>query len=304
MPNIIEVNNLHKSYGKLKAVDGISFDVKRGEIFGIVGPNGAGKTTTIECIEGLRNFNKGEISVLNLNPIKDRIDFRNRVGMQLQESSLPARLKVWEIIDLYASFYNKSLNQKGLLEKFGLIEKKNSYFSKLSGGQKQRLFIILALLNDPDVIFLDEITTGLDPQARRAMWKMMLEIKNSGKTILLTTHFMEEAEYLCDRVAIIDNGHIIALDTTENLIKNLNGYVQISFLVKKDFDIKILESLNGITDTKIIDNKIIIHGNGKNILLDVVNLLSESKIDFTNLNMKQPNLEDVFLELTGHEMRD
>ncbi len=290
MPNIIEVNNLHKSYGKLKAVDGISFDVKRGEIFGIVGPNGAGKTTTIECIEGLRNFNKGEISVLNLNPIKDRIDFRNRVGMQLQESSLPARLKVWEIIDLYASFYNKSLNQKGLLEKFGLIEKKNSYFSKLSGGQKQRLFIILALLNDPDVIFLDEITTGLDPQARRAMWKMMLEIKNSGKTILLTTHFMEEAEYLCDRVAIIDNGHIIALDTTENLIKNLNGYVQISFLVKKDFDIKILESLNGITDTKIIDNKIIIHGNGKNILLDVVNLLSESKIDFTKLTKKQPHL--------------
>ena len=304
MPNIIEVNNLHKSYGKLKAVDGISFDVKRGEIFGIVGPNGAGKTTTIECIEGLRNFDRGEISVLNLNLIKDRIDLRNRVGMQLQESSLPARLKVWEIIDLYASFYNKSINQKGLLEKFGLVEKKNNYFSKLSGGQKQRLFIILALLNDPDVIFLDEITTGLDPQARRAMWKIMLGIKNSGKTILLTTHFMEEAEYLCDRVAIIDNGHIIALDTTENLIKNLNGYVQISFLVKEDFDIKILESLNGITNTKITDNKVIIHGDGKNILLDVVNRLSESKIDFTNLNMKQPNLEDVFLELTGHEMRD
>ncbi|RKX71444.1 ABC transporter ATP-binding protein [candidate division TA06 bacterium] len=304
MPNIIEVNNLHKSYGKLKAVDGISFDVKRGEIFGIVGPNGAGKTTTIECIEGLRNFDRGEISVLNLNLIKDRIDLRNRVGMQLQESSLPARLKVWEIIDLYASFYNKSINQKGLLEKFGLVEKKNNYFSKLSGGQKQRLFIILALLNDPDVIFLDEITTGLDPQARRAMWEIMLGIKNSGKTILLTTHFMEEAEYLCDRVAIIDNGHIIALDTTENLIKNLNGYVQISFLVKEDFDIKILESLNGITNTKITDNKVIIHGDGKNILLDVVNRLSESKIDFTNLNMKQPNLEDVFLELTGHEMRD
>lgn len=304
MPNVIEVNNLQKSYGKLKAVDGISFDVKRGEIFGIVGPNGAGKTTTIECIEGLRNFDKGEISVLNLNPIKDCINFRNRVGMQLQESSLPARLKVWEIIDLYASFYDKSLNQKDLLKKFGLVEKKNDYFSKLSGGQKQRLFIILALLNDPDVIFLDEITTGLDPQARRAMWKMMIEIKNSGKTILLTTHFMEEAEYLCDRVAIIDNGHIIALDTPENLVKNLNGCVQISFLIKEDFEIKILESLNGIINIKIIDNKIIINGNGKNILLDVVNLLSESKIDFTNLNMKQPNLEDVFLELTGHEMRD
>jgi ABC-2 type transport system ATP-binding protein len=304
MPNVIEVNNLQKSYGKLKAVDGISFDVKRGEIFGIVGPNGAGKTTTIECIEGLRNFDKGEISVLNLNPIKDCINFRNRVGMQLQESSLPARLKVWEIIDLYASFYDKSLNQKDLLKKFGLVEKKNDYFSKLSGGQKQRLFIILALLNDPDVIFLDEITTGLDPQARRAMWKMMIEIKNSGKTILLTTHFMEEAEYLCDRVAIIDNGHIIALDTPENLVKNLNGCVQISFLIKEDFEIKILESLNGIINIKIIDNKVVIHGNGKNILLDVVNLLSESKIDFTNLNMKQPNLEDVFLELTGHEMRD
>ncbi|MCK4545236.1 ABC transporter ATP-binding protein [candidate division WOR-3 bacterium] len=304
MPNVIEVNNLQKSYGKLKAVDGISFDVKRGEIFGIVGPNGAGKTTTIECIEGLRNFDKGEISVLNLNPIKDCINFRNRVGMQLQESSLPARLKVWEIIDLYASFYDKSLNQKDLLKKFGLVEKKNDYFSKLSGGQKQRLFIILALLNDPDVIFLDEITTGLDPQARRAMWKMMIEIKNSGKTILLTTHFMEEAEYLCDRVAIIDNGHIIALATPENLVKNLNGCVQISFLIKEDFEIKILESLNGIINIKIIDNKVVIHGNGKNILLDVVNLLSESKIDFTNLNMKQPNLEDVFLELTGHEMRD
>lgn len=220
---VIKVEHLRKVYNKVVAVNDISFEVQEGEIFGMVGPNGAGKTTTIECLESLRNPDSGKISVLGLNPLNDGYTLRERIGIQLQEATLYDRIRVWEALDLFASFYHHSIDWNSLLETLGLEDKRNSYINKLSGGQKQRLYIALALVNDPELIFLDELTTGLDPQARRMMWKLVQDIRNQGKTVFLTTHYMEEAEQLCNRVAIIDRGHIIALDTPENLIRSLGG---------------------------------------------------------------------------------
>ena len=194
-----------------------------GEIFGIVGPNGAGKTTTIECLEGLRKPDSGTIRVLGKDPQQDRQYIKLHTGMQLQQSNLPERMKVWEALDLYSSFYPKPVNWNNLLKILGLEEKRNTPFAKLSGGQKQRLFIAMALLPDPEIIFLDELTTGLDPQARHAIWDLVRQVRENGKTILLTTHFMEEAERLCDRVAIFDHGKIVALDTPGG-INSQNGF--------------------------------------------------------------------------------
>jgi ABC-2 type transport system ATP-binding protein len=215
---IIHVEHLRKVYGSVVAVDDISFEVAQGEIFGMVGPNGAGKTTAVECIEGLRSPSGGSIQVLGLDPQKDKYALRSRIGVQLQESALQNHIKVWEALDLFASLYPHSLDWRMLLEEVGLAEKRNASFAKLSGGQKQRLFIALALLNDPELVFLDELTTGLDPQARHAMWDLVRQMRDRGKTIFLITHFMEEAERLCGRVAIVDHGRIIALDSPEKLI--------------------------------------------------------------------------------------
>ena len=216
MPNIIEVKNLHKSYGKTIAVNGVSFVIHEGEIFGMVGPNGAGKTTTIECIEGLRKPDQGSIRVLGVDPQIDSHTLCLNTGMQLQQSSLPDHMKVWEALDLYSSFYPNPVDLNLLIEQLGLTGKRDTQFKNLSGGQKQRLFIALAVLPNPKLIFLDELTTGLDPQARHAIWDLIREIRAQGKTIFLTTHFMEEAERLCDRVAIIDNGQIVAIDIQDD----------------------------------------------------------------------------------------
>ena len=201
------------------AVDEVSFEVLKGEIFGLIGPNGAGKTTTMECIEGLRTRDRGTISVLGLDPLRDVYKLQNRIGVQLQQAQLQKRIKVWEAVDLWASLYQKkTIDGKRLLEQLGLAEKRNAWFMNLSGGQKQRLFIALALINDPELVFLDELTTGLDPQARRAIWELVRGIRAQGKTVFLTTHLMEEAERLCDRVAIIEHGRIIDIDTPERLV--------------------------------------------------------------------------------------
>ena len=226
---IVVKDNLRKVYGDVVAVDDISFEVHEGEIFGMVGPNGAGKTTTIECIEGLRRPDGGTVQVLGMDPQRDGYDLRQHIGVQLQEAALPHRIKVWEAMDLFASFYRRSVDWHSLLEQLGLSEKHDASFINLSGGQKQRLFIALALVNDPDLVFLDELTTGLDPQARRAMWDLVQGIRERGKTVFLTTHYMEEAERLCDRVAIIDHGRIVALDTPENLIHSLGAENRVIF---------------------------------------------------------------------------
>src|SRR6204780_1143187 len=219
MHPVIEVSGVRKTYGKTIAVDEASFNVLQGEIFGLIGPNGAGKTTTMECIEGIRKPDRGTISVLGLDPFHQVYKLQDRIGVQLQQAQLQKRIKVWEAVDLWASLYGKkAIDGRRLLEQLSLTDKRNAWFMNLSGGQKQRLFIALALINDPEVVFLDELTPGLDPQARRAIWELVRGIRERGKTVFLTTHLMEEAERLCDRVAIIEHGKIIDIDTPQRLV--------------------------------------------------------------------------------------
>src|SRR5271154_5323048 len=219
MRPVIQVSGVRKTYGPTVAVDEVSFEVNDGEIFGLIGPNGAGKTTTMECIEGLRTPDRGSISVLGLDPFRDVYKLQERIGVQLQAAQLQKRIKVWEAVDLWASLYQKkAIDGENLLTQLGLADKRGAWFMNLSGGQKQRLFIALALINDPEVVFLDELTTGLDPQSRRTIWDLVRGIRERGKTVFLTTHLMEEAERLCDRVAIMEQGRIIDIDTPEGLV--------------------------------------------------------------------------------------
>lgn len=301
---VIKVEHLRKVYGKVVAVNDISFEVQEGEIFGMVGPNGAGKTTTIECLESLRNPDSGKISVLGLNPRNDGYALRERIGIQLQEATLYDRIRVWEALDLFTSFYHHSIDWNSLLETLGLEDKRNSYINKLSGGQKQRLYIALALVNDPELIFLDELTTGLDPQGRRMMWKLVQDIRNQGKTVFLTTHYMEEAEQLCNRVAIIDRGNIIALDTPENLIRSLGVDSRIIFSVKEPFEVDHLKKLKRVSRVECSNERVIVYGQGEKLVGEVVNMLTVDGVHFYNLRTEQPTLDDVFLTLTGHEIRD
>jgi ABC-2 type transport system ATP-binding protein len=301
---VVKVKRLRKTYGKTVAVEDISFEVYEGEIFGMVGPNGAGKTTTIECIEGLRQPDEGDIEVLGLDPKKDETALRERIGVQLQTSALQDRIKVWEALDLYASFYPKSTDWEVLIERLGLADKRNNYFDKLSGGQKQRVFVALALVNDPEVVFLDELTTGLDPRARHSIWDLVRDIQKSGKTVILTTHFMEEAERLCDRVAIVDHGCIVALDSPEDLIQSLGAENRIIFNVENanEHPGEKLKGTAGVTKVEKIGDRVVVYGTGNELAGKVVNALTSKGIRFNNLRTEQPNLEDVFLTLTGREM--
>jgi len=301
---VIAVDHLHKSYGNVRAVDGVSFEVSPGEIFGMVGPNGAGKTTAIECLEGLRRPDEGRLSVLGLDPQRQGYELRSRIGVQLQESSLPDRLKVREAMGLFAAFYFRSADSAALLEQLGLAEKAGAAFGQLSGGQKQRLFIALALINDPEIVFLDELTTGLDPQARRAMWDLVKSVRERGKTVFLTTHYMEEAEQLCDRVAVIDHGKIVALDTPQNLIAKLDAESRIVFSVDGPVDMDLYRAIPGVTRVERSGDRVIIFGRGDGLLVRVVMALDSAKTRFRDLRTEQPGLEDVFLALTGKEMRE
>jgi ABC-2 type transport system ATP-binding protein len=307
MDTIVQVESLRKTYREVVAVDDVSFKVHEGEIFGMVGPNGAGKTTTIECLEGLRKPDRGTVRVLGLDPQRDCQTLRAHTGMQLQQSNLPDRMKVWEALDLYASFYPRAANWQEMLVQLGLEEKRNTPFSKLSGGQKQRLFIALALLPDPQLVFLDELTTGLDPQARHVIWDLVREVRSKGKTILLTTHFMEEAERLCDRVAILDHGRIVALDTPAALIQSLELEERVSFSVDGILPPVFQEALSSSARVDVQGDRVVVHGkHGQKVPLvsEVVRLLTEQGIQFRELRTEQPNLEDVFLKFTGREMRE
>lgn len=302
--NVIEVQNLRKLYGNLAAVAGVSFEVRAGEIFGMVGPNGAGKTTTIECLEGLRRPTDGLVRVLGLDPQRQGAGLRERIGVQLQEASLPDRLRVMESMELFAAFYRRPVEPRPLLERFGLAEKAKTPFQKLSGGQKQRLLIALALINDPEIVFLDELTTGLDPQARRAMWELVKAIAGRGKTVFLTTHYMEEAEELCHRVAIIDHGRIIALDTPQNLIAGLDAETRVVFSTADRPDDDALRGIPGVQRVSRSEGQVVVFGKGDGLLVRVVMALESCRIRFRDLRLERPNLEDVFLALTGKEMRD
>src|SRR5437016_4573274 len=217
--SVIQVSGIRKTYGTTVAVSEVSFEVSEGEVFGLIGPNGAGKTTTMECVEGVRRPDRGDISILGLNPFRDVYQVQDRIGVQLQQAQLQKRIKVWEAVDLWASLYQKkAIDGEHLLEQLGLTDKRNAWFMNLSGGQKQRLFIALALINDPEVVFLDELTTGLDPQSRRAIWDLVRGIRERGKTVLFAPPLLEEAERLCDRVAIIEHGRVIDIDRPESLV--------------------------------------------------------------------------------------
>lgn len=307
METIVQVEGLRKTYGATVAVDEVTFQVYRGEIFGMVGPNGAGKTTIIECLEGLRKPDAGSVSVLGVDPKQAGQSLCLRVGMQLQQSNLPDRMKVWEALDMYASFYSRPVDWRELLALLGLEEKRNTPFSKLSGGQKQRLFVALALLPDPQLVFLDELTTGLDPHARHAIWDLVRDVRRRGKTLILTTHYMEEAERLCDRVAILDHGRIVALDTPEALIRTLESEERIVFSLDTPLPPGFEKALSGKVRIDIQGERVVIHSNnGRKVPLvsEVVGLLSALGISFRNLRTQQPDLEDVFMSLTGRQMRE
>ncbi len=303
---VIAVDALEKSYGSVRAVDAISFEVAEGEIFGVVGPNGAGKTTTIECLEGLRAPDGGRVHVLGLDPRRDGDALRERIGAQLQQSALPARLRVGEAMRLFASFYARPLDPELILEGLGLADRKKVAFAELSGGQKQRLSIALALVGDPQLVFFDELTSGLDPQARHATWDLVRDVRAKGKTVFLTTHYMEEAERLCDRVMIIDAGRIVALDTPAALVRALGAEQRIAFSADGMADevLGALRATPGVERVERSGGRVVVYGRSDQLLSPILDVLEEAHLSFHDLQTEQPNLEDVFLALTGREMRD
>jgi ABC-2 type transport system ATP-binding protein len=305
MRPVIQVLKVRKAYGQTVAVDEVSFEVDDGEIFGLIGPNGAGKTTTMECIEGLRRPDQGTISVLDLNPIRDVYKLQNRIGVQLQQAQLQKRIKVWEAVDLWASLYQrKGTDGEHLLAQLGLSDKRDAWFMNLSGGQKQRLFIALALINDPEVVFLDELTTGLDPQSRRAIWELVRGIRERGKTVFLTTHLMEEAERLCDRVAIIEHGRIIDIDRPEGLINRHCPERTVVLATENPVAGERFRTILGVEAVVCSGSQFTIRGRGDDLVTEVIHCLSENQIRVTDFRTILPNLEDVFIKLTGHTIRE
>ena len=305
MRPVIRVSGVRKTYGSTVAVADVSFDVQHGEIFGLIGPNGAGKTTTMECIEGLRTPDRGSISVLGLDPFRQVYKLQDRIGVQLQQAQLQKRIKVWEAVDLWASLYRKkAVDGERLLAQLGLTDKRDAWFMNLSGGQKQRLFIALALINDPEVIFLDELTTGLDPQSRRAIWELVRGIRERGKTVFLTTHLMEEAERLCDRVAIIEHGRIIDIDTPERLVARHCPERTVVLATDDPGVEERFRAIPGVRSVVRADLRFTIRGSGDDLVTEVIHCLSENRIRVTDFRTILPNLEDVFLKLTGHSIRD
>jgi ABC-2 type transport system ATP-binding protein len=302
---VIEVAEFRKTYGATVAVDQISFTVEDGEIFGLIGPNGAGKTTTLECVEGLKKPDRGTIRVLGLDPFRDTYRLTHRIGVQLQQAQLQKRIKVWEAMHLWASLYDKPIaDGERLLQQLGLAEKRQSWFMTLSGGQKQRLFIALALVNDPEVVFLDELTTGLDPQARRTIWDLVRGIRDRGKTVLLTTHLMEEAERLCDRVAIIEHGRIIDLGTPAHLVARHCPERSVEITTSDPGAETAFRGLAAAESLTRQEDRFMLRGRGEGFVTEVIDCVSEHRIRVSDFRTVFPNLEDVFLKLTGHSIRD
>ncbi len=301
---VVTVCGLRKTYGRTVAVDDVSFEVAEGEIFGLIGPNGAGKTTTMECACGLRQPDRGTVQVLSQDPLRNPRELQNRIGVQLQEAQLQKRIKVWEAVDLWASLYPKTVDGEALLERLGLTSKREAWFMTLSGGQKQRLFIALALINDPELVFLDELTTGLDPQARRAIWSLVTDIRDQGKTVLLTTHLMEEAERLCDRVAIVEHGRVIEIDTPAALVRRHCPQRTVVFSSVWRGETGGFGRLAGMESVCRDGDTYTLEGRGAGFVTEIIHFLSEHGVPVRDFRTVLPNLEDVFLELTGHGIRE
>jgi ABC-2 type transport system ATP-binding protein len=297
----IEISHLHKTYGETIAVDDVSFSVAEGDIFGLLGPNGAGKTTTVECAVGLRRADSGSVRVLGLDPTRDRDRLRVMVGVQLQSSALQAKLKVGELLDLYQSFYPEPADGRELAEVLGLADKRNEYYRSLSGGQKQRLSIALALIGQPKVAVLDEMTTGLDPHARRDTWDLIEQVRDRGVSIVLVTHYMEEAERLCDQVALIDRGRVVAAGTPEELTLRAGGGRQMQFMPSGRFDDRLLTELPEVSGVEHHGRRVHLRGSG-DLVNAVIQTLTAAGVTAHDVEVTSPNLEDAFVELTGRRL--
>jgi ABC-2 type transport system ATP-binding protein len=297
--SVITVNHLHKQYASIVAVEDISFSIAEGEIFGIIGPNGAGKTTTVECISGLRVPDSGSISIYGLSPQKDRNRIKEFVGVQLQETALPPRLKVGEAVNLFASFYSNPLDPNELLESLGIKKIENSIFKKLSGGQKQRLSIALALVGNPKIAILDELTTGLDPEARRETWTLIEGIRERGVTVILVTHYMDEAERLCDRIALINHGSLRVLGTPEAIAAQAGGN-RVRFVPSKPVDNKTLYAIPGVNQIERKESYITVIGTG-DLAASVINSLEKIGVHISEIEARRGNLDDAFVKLTKED---
>lgn len=298
MSSVIEVEHLRKAYGRVVAVDDVSFAVGAGEIFGLLGRNGAGKTTSVECVQGLRRADSGRIRVLGLDPVADRQELRRRVGSQLQESALPDRIRVWEALDLFASLVPGDSGWELLLEQWGLASKRKAGFASLSGGQRQRLLVALALVNHPEVVFLDEMTAGLDPAGRRVAWDLIGAIREQGTTVVLVTHFMDEAEQLCDRVAVVDQGRVVATDSPQGLIATYGGDSVVTFGAPEREDLSFLERVPHVRRIARRGTRAEVSGDGPVLALVAAALVEHGLVPI-DLRVSQASLEDVFLSLTG-----
>jgi ABC-2 type transport system ATP-binding protein len=307
MDEVIAVRDLRKSYDKLEAVKGIQFEVGEGEVFGLLGPNGAGKTSTVEILEGLRPRSSGEAMVLGLDPDRQTKQLKDRIGVCLQATNLPAKMKTHEALDLFASFYSRSISSEHLLQRLQLWDKRNAFYETLSGGQKQRLALAMSLVNDPQLLFLDEPTTGLDPQIRLEIHGLIEEMKAEKRTVVLTTHYIEEAERLCDRVAIMDEGKIVAMGTPKELQQQSKGQSRIQINVAAPLQQGTLPPWPDAIET-------ILNGDGREMtvystrpartLFEIMKWLDQQGLQLDDVHLKRPTLEDVFVELTGKKLRD
>src|SRR3989440_11004036 len=303
--SILQVEDLVKRYGDVEAVRGVSFAVEEGEVFGLLGPNGAGKTSTVEVLEGLRTPDGGRVSVCGLDPQRDSAALKHEIGAALQSTSLPDKLRVMEALRLFASFYKRRRNPEELLKRFGLEEKRNTFYNRLSGGQKQRLALAMALVNDPKVLFFDEPTAGLDPQVRREIYDIIEELKREKKTILMTTHYIEEAERLCDRVAIVDHGKVIALGSPRELKQRSAGTTRIEVRLARPVTNGTLKGLEGVADAREVDGSYVLHTHDPpQTIVSLVKHLEAEGNELVSLEIASPSLEDVFIEMTGSRLRD
>ena len=302
MAPVITVEHLRKAYGSFVAVEDISFEVEEGEIFGMLGPNGAGKTTSVECVQGLRARDAGDIRILGLDPKTQVAQLRRLVGSQLQESALPGRLKVWEALDLFASLIPGGPDWRRVMDRWGLSEKAGASFASLSGGQRQRLLVALAVVNEPQVVFLDEMTAGLDPAARRATWRLIEAVRDGGATLILVTHFMDEAEHLCDRLAIVDRGRVVATGSPQGLIAEHGGMQLLHFTTDRE-DLSFLEAIESVDSVSRRGNRVAVAGTGP-VLPLVGAALVRNGIVPADLRLQQATLEDVFLRLTGRGLEE
>ena len=302
---VLRVENLTKRYGDVEAVRGISFEVNEGEVFGLLGPNGAGKTSTVEILEGLRNADSGTVSVCGYDPQRNPDELKREIGAALQSTALPDKLRVMEALKLFAGFYKRRRNLEDLLKRFGLEEKRNAFYSQLSGGQKQRLALAIALVNDPKVVFLDEPTAGLDPQVRREIYDVIEELRRDNKTILLTTHYIEEAERLCDRVAIVDHGKVIVQGTPRELKQSSADKTRIEVRLAREESEERLKSLEGVSDCRSLNGLYVLHClRPPQAIVSLVKYLETQNNELVGLEIATPSLEDVFIELTGRRLRD